>query len=89
MGLKINYQHEEINTGDIISFGHYTLEERSWEYSPIEWFVLAKEEARILLLSRYGLDTSHTITIGKVSPCRLTITIMKALTGESVHCANG
>ena len=56
MGLKINYQHEEINTGDIISFGHYTQEERSWEYSPIEWFVLAKEEARILLLSRYGLD---------------------------------
>ena len=53
----INRQHEEKNTGDIISFGHYTQEDRSWEYSPIEWFVLAKEEARILLLSRYGLDT--------------------------------
>lgn len=54
---QINCQHEEIHTGDIISFGHYTQEERSWEYTPIEWFVLAKEEARILLLSRYGLDT--------------------------------
>ena len=36
MGLKIDYQHEEINIGAIIYFGHYTQEDRSWEYSPIE-----------------------------------------------------
>ena len=47
--------YTEINTGDIITFGHYTLD--NWENCPIEWIVLAKEEAKILLLSRYGLDT--------------------------------
>ena len=48
--------HAEIKTGDTITFGRYT-QDLSWEYKPIEWIVLAKEEARILLLSRYGLDT--------------------------------
>ncbi len=49
--------HAEINPGDIVTFGRYTQDERSWESRPIEWIVLAKEEARVLLLSRYGLDT--------------------------------
>ena len=48
--------HAEIKTGDTITFGRYT-QDLSWEYKPIEWIVLAKEEARILLLSRYGLGT--------------------------------
>ena len=36
MGLKIDYQHEKIIIRDIIRFGHYTQENRAWEYSPIE-----------------------------------------------------
>lgn len=39
--------HAEVKPGDIIPFGRYSLD--GWEYSPIEWIVLAKEEARILL----------------------------------------
>ena len=45
----------EIKAGDIITLGRYSRDD--WESCPIEWIVLAKEEARILLLSRYGLDT--------------------------------
>ena len=48
-------KHAEVKTGDIITFGRYSVDD--WDYSPIEWIVLAKEEARMLLLSRYGLDT--------------------------------
>ena len=49
------YTHTEIKVGEIITFGRYSQDD--WETSPIEWIVLAKEEARVLLLSRYGLDT--------------------------------
>ena len=48
-------KHAEVKTGDIITFGRYSVDD--WECSAIEWIVLAKEEARMLLLSRYGLDT--------------------------------
>ena len=49
------YTHTEIKVGEIITFGRYSQDD--WETSPIEWIVLAKEEARVLLLSRYGLYT--------------------------------
>lgn len=42
--------------GDIISFGTYEQDEASGA-DPIEWQVLAIENGRALLLSRYGLAT--------------------------------
>lgn len=44
-------------TGDIVKFGSYPQSaETDAEKTAIEWEVLAKENGRILLISRYGLD---------------------------------
>ena len=46
------------NLGDFVEFGRYpqTLND---DIQPIEWQVLAKEENKMLLLSKYGLDTKR------------------------------
>lgn len=48
---------ENANIGDVITFGHYPQDN---DYSngdeELEWFVLAKENDRILLFSVYGID---------------------------------
>ncbi len=47
----------QVRTGDVIMFGHYEQDnDLSDGAEPIEWQILAEEEGRILLLSRYGLD---------------------------------
>ena len=44
-------------TGDIVKFGSYPQsEDADTEKTAIEWEVLAKENERILLISKYGLD---------------------------------
>ena len=50
--------------GDIITFGRYEQDEQPGA-DPIEWQVLAVENSRALLISRYGLDTIpyHSIDI--------------------------
>ena len=45
----------EINEGDCVEFGSY-YQENSSEKTPIEWLVLKKIDARVLLISRYALD---------------------------------
>ncbi len=51
-------KEEPIITGDfeIITFGNYPQGENG-EIAPIEWYILAKDGNKMLLLSRYGLDT--------------------------------
>ena len=49
--------------GDIIKFGHY---EQGYGIEPIEWIVLAREDSRILVVSRYGLDAKPYNTERKI-----------------------
>lgn len=44
------------NVGDYVTMGDYP-QTKNGDIQPIEWLVLAKEEDRMLLISRYGLDT--------------------------------
>lgn len=49
---------KDVQEGNTVTFGRYeqdNVEENGRE--PIEWIVLRKQEDRMLLLSRYGLDT--------------------------------
>ncbi len=47
----------QIRTGDAVTFGHYEQDnDPSNGAEPIEWQVLAAEDGRVLLISRYGLD---------------------------------
>lgn len=46
---------EKADVGSIIEFGFYP-QDRQGKTAPIEWQVLAKEEGRILVISKYGLD---------------------------------
>ena len=48
---------ESLNVGDIFSFGLYEQDNnKSNGQEDIEWLVLAKEETRILVISKYALD---------------------------------
>jgi len=52
-----------VKAGDIITFGHYEQDNNLYNGSePIEWRVLAVENGRALLISKYGLDVKpyHT-----------------------------
>lgn len=52
--------HPSYNVGDVISFGHYEQDNNSENDSePIEWYVLAKEDDRYLLLSKFILDAHY------------------------------
>ncbi len=45
------------NVGDTIIFGSYEQDSEKWEHKePIEWLVLAREEDRMLVISKYCLD---------------------------------
>ena len=46
----------DIEVGDVIRFGAYWQDKNGTEKTPIEWVVLVREENRILVISRYGLD---------------------------------
>ncbi len=45
----------EIKVGDCVKFGCY-YQENSGDKTPIEWLVLQKSGAKVLLISRYALD---------------------------------
>ncbi len=48
---------ENASVGDVVTFGEY--EQDGLDYNgkePIEWIVLAKEDQKLLLVSKYGLD---------------------------------
>ncbi len=45
-----------VKPGQIVLFGAYTMDPSAKGKQAIEWFVLAAEGDRVLLLSRYGLD---------------------------------
>ena len=49
---------EKANVGDYIKFGSYT-QNSSGKKKPIEWQVLAKENNKMLVISRYGLDAKR------------------------------
>lgn len=49
---------EEAEVGDLVLFGAYEQDSKKVNgKEPIEWMVLAKENGRVLLLSKYGLDS--------------------------------
>lgn len=48
---------DDANVGDYVKFGHYEQNGKTEDGAePIEWQVLAKEEGRLLVISRYCLD---------------------------------
>ena len=53
---KENALFSSVNIGDYIKFGTYQQSNTPNTKEPIEWLVLAKEDGKALLLSRYGLD---------------------------------
>ena len=57
-GYKTSYDFSNVKKGDIIKFGTY---EQDKNYTngkePIEWIVLEKKAGRILVVSKYALDT--------------------------------
>ena len=47
-----------VSVGEYITYGHYEQDSNKTNgKESIEWLVLAKEGAKVLLISRYGLDT--------------------------------
>ena len=50
---------ESILIGSTVSFGSYKQSGDSDDKQPIEWLVLAKQNRRVLLLSKYALDNSE------------------------------
>ena len=50
------YKYENVQEGEILEFGHYQTEiEAGKDFSPIEWYVLKKENGQALLFSKYVL----------------------------------
>ena len=49
---------KNVNVGDYIKFGSYP-QTSSGQKQPIEWQVLVKENNKILVISRYGLDAKR------------------------------
>ena len=46
----------DVQSGDVVTFGHYPHTEAGDDSTPIEWLVLDVQADRVLLISRYGLD---------------------------------
>ncbi len=46
----------ESNIGQVVRFGHYTVEENSDGNDPLEWIILDYDHGKVLLLSRYSVD---------------------------------
>lgn len=49
----------DVRIGDTFTFGTYEQDNITAEAEKIEWLVLAKDENRILVLSKYGLDSER------------------------------
>ena len=48
----------DANVGDYVTFGHYEQDNNTANgKEPIKWIVLDKKDGRVLLLSKYGLDS--------------------------------
>ena len=47
----------DVRIGEIISFGHYPQTETGNDLAPIDWLVLDVKEDRVLVISRYALDS--------------------------------
>lgn len=48
--------------GSYVKFGHYPQQEKGTDNTPIEWLVLEKKGDKVLLLSRYALDSQPYYT---------------------------
>ena len=48
-------KQKKANVGDYVEFGNYS-QSANGDINPIEWLVLSKENNKILVISRYGLD---------------------------------
>ena len=57
MGNNALLEFERANVGDFVKFGCYPQTVKG-EVRPVEWQVLARENNRALVLSRYGLSTA-------------------------------
>ena len=55
MGNNALPEFERANVGDYVEFGRYP-QRLEGEVRPVEWQVLSKENGRMLVISRYGLD---------------------------------
>lgn len=54
---EVKEYFEDANVGDLVKFGHYEQNGNTDDGAePIEWQVLAKENGRLLVISRYCLD---------------------------------
>ena len=51
---------QEAKIGDYVKFGSYPQSAKGI-VRPIEWLVLSKEENKMLLISRYGLEARYFI----------------------------
>ena len=54
---KLQPSQSEFNVGDIVTFGSYEQDNKTAEKEPIEWIVLDRDGTKLLLLSRYCLDS--------------------------------
>ena len=66
------FNPSEVKTGDIIKFGSYE-QDNNFENGkePIEWIVLSKENDKVLLLSKYGLDCCGNDVLFRWQDCYL------------------
>ena len=50
---------KDVAAGSVIQFGKYNIDTDLSDSEPIEWIVVAKEDGRLLLLSRYALEEKY------------------------------
>lgn len=53
----MSLQEGEIAVWDVVTFGRYPQSEKGDDMSPVEWLVLCSVNDRVLLVSRYALDS--------------------------------
>ena len=65
-GYKTSYDFSKVKKGDVIKFGTY---EQDKNYTngrePIEWIVLSKTKKKVLIISKYALDSLYYDTGSK------------------------
>lgn len=60
VGITVSYISPYVKVGDSVLYGNYEQDGISYNgKEPIEWTVLKKENGRLMLLSRYGLEQKH------------------------------
>ena len=50
---------KDVAVGSVIQFGKYNIDTDLSDSEPIEWIVIAKEDGKLLLLSRYALEEKY------------------------------